>query len=231
MSAFFQLLTELDVHIEPELFDLALTHRSYAYEHGQIPNNERLEFLGDAVLSIVVTERLYRAYPDFPEGRLAKLRAAVVSSVSLAAVARRLEIGSLIKLGKGEISTHGDDKTSILADTVEALIGAAYLSDASAARRLVTAVFQPLLEEAVKLGSGLDWKTALQELTAANGLGSVGYQLSETGPDHDKEFTARAVINERSFEPGVGHNKKHAEQIAAENAARTLQAEGYQFAN
>ncbi|MDR0436530.1 MAG: ribonuclease III [Propionibacteriaceae bacterium] len=229
MPAFLELLEGLDVRIEPELLDLALTHRSYSYEHGQIPNNERLEFLGDAVLSIVVTEYLYRAYPDFPEGRLAKLRAAVVSAVSLGDVARAHDVGAMVKLGKGEISTHGADKTSILADTMEALIGAAYITDTAGARRLVDAVFRPVVDEAVELGSGLDWKTALQELVAANGLGSLGYEMSESGPDHDKTFTAWVVIGERGFQPGSGHSKKHAEQIAAENAARALEAEGYQF--
>ncbi|MDR2620137.1 MAG: ribonuclease III [Propionibacteriaceae bacterium] len=231
MSNFLELLENLGVRIEPGLLDLALTHRSYAYEHGQIPNNERLEFLGDAVLSVVVTEYLYRAYPDFPEGRLAKLRAAVVSAVSLGDVARGLDVGAMVKLGKGEVFTHGDNKTSILADTMEALIGAAYITEPAGARRLVDAVFQPLVDEAVELGSGLDWKTALQELVAVNALGSISYQVSESGPDHDKVFTARVLIGARSFESGSGHSKKHAEQIAAENAARALSAEGYSAEN
>jgi ribonuclease-3 len=231
VSNFLELLENLGVRIEPGLLDLALTHRSYAYEHGQIPNNERLEFLGDAVLSVVVTEYLYRAYPDFPEGRLAKLRAAVVSAVSLGDVARGLDVGAMVKLGKGEVFTHGDNKTSILADTMEALIGAAYITEPAGARRLVDAVFQPLVDEAVELGSGLDWKTALQELVAVNALGSISYQVSESGPDHDKVFTARVLIGARSFESGSGHSKKHAEQIAAENAARALSAEGYSAEN
>ena len=144
---FLSLIEELDVPLDADLLDLALTHRSYAYEHGQIPTNERLEFLGDSVLGVIVTEYLYRSYPDHAEGQLAKLRASVVSAVSLAMVARKLNIGPMIKLGKGEISTGGSDKSSILADTTEALIGAVFLSGGrEAAERLVHHIFDPLAQ-------------------------------------------------------------------------------------
>ncbi len=145
----------------------ALTHRSYAYENGGLPTNERLEFLGDSVLGLVVTDTLYRTHPDLPEGQLAKLRAAVVNSRALAEVGRGLELGSFIRLGRGEEGTGGRDKASILADTLEAVIGAVYLDQGlDAAGELVHRLFDPLIEKSSNLGAGLDWKTSLQELTA-----------------------------------------------------------------
>lgn len=225
-GGFPELLTRLGVVIDAQLFDLACTHRSFAYEAGGIPHNERLEFLGDSVLGVIVTEHLYRAYPDFPEGRLAKLRAAVVSSVSLARVARRLHVGRLIKLGHGEVTTGGDDKSSILADTLEALIGAVFLSSGSeGAQRLVHHLFDPLVESAAQLGAGLDWKTSLQEICASRGWPTPGYLISESGPDHDKRFEARVEVDGRQFDPGRGRNKKQAEQQAAEYAFRALSQE------
>ena len=216
------LLDELGVVIAPDLYDLALTHRSYAYEHGQIPHNERLEFLGDAVLGLVVTDYLYRAFPQMPEGQLAKLRAATVSAASLAVVARDLGVGDLVKLGKGELSTNGRDKTSILADTTEALIGAAWLTAEDGARRLVGQLFDPLVDHAATLGAGLDWKTSLQELAASLGLGAPEYVVTESGPDHDKHFSAWVRLGSRDFPRGEGHSKKHAEQWAARYAYQAL---------
>lgn len=224
-NKFLEQLTELGVHLDPQLLELALTHRSYAYEHGQIPTNERLEFLGDAVLEMVVTEHLYLAFPDQPEGELAKLRAAVVSAVSLGSVARELGIGHLIKLGHGEISTGGKDKTSILADTMEALIGALYLTDSAGAFTFVSHVFNPLVGHAATLGAGLDWKTSLQEAAVVLGLEPPSYRITESGPDHDKRFKAFAVLGDREFAPGHGRSKKVAEQEAAEHAFRALQPE------
>jgi len=223
MSRFDDLLLELGVPMDAGLFELALTHRSYAYENGGIPTNERLEFLGDAVLGVVVTEHLYRTYPDHSEGRLAKLRAAVVNAHSLAGVSRGLGVGLMLKLGKGETMSGGDDKTSILADTMEALIGAVFLSGGmEAASVLVHHLFDPLIVEAETMGAGLDWKTSLQEICAERGLRMPNYDIEETGPDHDKRFTARAVIEGRSFDPGFGRNKKQAEQEAAAYAFRWL---------
>lgn len=224
--AFKSLLTELGIHLDAELFELATTHRSYAYENGGIPHNERLEFLGDAVLGVIVTDFLYRTFPDHPEGQLAKMRANVVSAVSLAKVGRSLGIGDLVKLGKGEIATHGGDKESILADTMEALIGAIYLSGGrEEAERYVHHLFDPLVMYADTLGAGLDWKTSLQELAAAMGLGSVHYEIAESGPDHRKVFDAWAVISQRRYGPCRAHNKKHAEQQAAELAFTELEAQ------
>jgi len=218
-------LRELEVPIASELLDLALTHRSYSYEHGQIQHNERLEFLGDSVLGVVVTERLYRKYPEAAEGRLAKIRAVVVSSASLADVARELSVGPMVKLGKGETATGGHDKTSILADTVEALIGAMYLTSIAGARRFVEYCFVPLIDHAATLGAGLDWKTSLQELCSQAGREAPTYEVGESGPDHMKVFTAAVHVGDEVFPCGDGHSKKQAEQQAAEFAFEAIRAE------
>ena len=212
--------------MDAQLFELALTHRSWAYENGGVPTNERLEFLGDAVLEIVVTEHLYRTYPDLPEGRLAKMRAAVVSAHSLAELARTLDIGAMVKLGAGEIATGGHDKTSILSDTLEALIGATHLSagGAEASRLLVATLFVPLVERAAQLGPSLDFKTSLQELCASQGLGVPTYELSESGPDHDRRFTATVMVANQPMGTGTSTTKRQAEVLAAGQAFAALSA-------
>lgn len=221
-----QLCEKLGIPLDPQLFELARTHRSYAYENGGLPTNERLEFLGDSVLGIVVTEHLYATHPDLSEGELAKLRAAVVNARALAGVARELEIGQLIRLGRGEIATGGDDKSSILADCMEALIGACYLTHGiDGARKLVHYLFDPLMERAAHLGAGLDWKTSLQELAATLGHGAPRYEVQESGPDHDKRFEAWALVGGVRRGPGRGRNKKTAEQEAAGIAFAGLRAE------
>ncbi|GAB98005.1 ribonuclease-3 [Kineosphaera limosa] len=213
----------LGIPIEESLLDHALTHRSYAYENGGIPNNERLEFLGDSVLGLVVTESLYADHPDMAEGQLAKLRAAVVNMRALGSVARRLELGDYLLLGRGEEATGGRDKTSILADTVEALIGTVYLAHGlEQARRFVHHLVDPLLASSARLGAGLDWKTSLQELAASGSFGSPEYRVSEEGPDHEKVFTAHVVISEEVLGDGNGRSKKEAEQKAAEQAWKEL---------
>jgi ribonuclease III len=220
------LLEALDVDLDAGLLTLALTHRSYAYENGGLPPNERLEFLGDAVLGLVVTDHLYRTHPDLAEGQLAKLRASVVNMGALAGVARGLGDGGLgahLLLGKGEELTGGRDKASILADGLEAVIGAVYLEHGiDRARKLVHRLFDGLLAEAPLRGAGLDWKTSLQELTAQVALGVPDYRVSEAGPDHRKEFTATVVIGGEGLGMGEGRTKKEAEQKAAEIAWRTL---------
>ena len=194
----------------------ALTHRSYAYEHGGLPTNERLEFLGDSVLGLVITDTLFCAHPDLPEGQLAKLRAAVVNARALADVGRELGLGAHVRLGKGEEATGGRDKSSILADTVEALIGAVYLDQGlDSAGLVVHAWFDPLVVQAAQLGAGLDWKTSLQELTATLGLGVPEYQVTESGPDHAKSFRACVVLSSGTWGDGIGSSKKEAEQEAA----------------
>ena len=223
------LLAALGVPLDAELLSLALTHRSYAYENGGLPTNERLEFLGDAVLGLAVTEKLYITHPDKSEGELAKIRASVVNMHALAEVARGLGDGGLgahLLLGKGEEMTGGRDKASILADGMESLLGAVHLEHGiDVAREVVLRLFADLLERGPRLGAGLDWKTSLQELTAERGLGVLAYEISATGPDHDKEFTATALIGGNPYGTGVGRTKKEAEQKAASAAWNALSAD------
>lgn len=220
------LLTALAVQLSPELLTLALTHRSYAYEHGGLPTNERLEFLGDSVLGVVITERLYLSYPDRPEGELAKIRASVVNMHALADVARGLGeegLGYYLFLGRGEELTGGRDKDSILADGLESLFGAVYLEHGLAtSQRVILALFDDLIDAAGNLGAGLDWKTSLQELAAEKSFGPPQYQISARGPDHNKEFTAVAVVAGERVGEGVGRTKKEAEQKAAALAWQAL---------
>jgi ribonuclease-3 len=224
------LLDALDVELPGGLLALSLTHRSFAYEHGGLPTNERLEFLGDSVLGLVVTDELYRRHPELPEGRLAKLRASVVNMASLAGVARRLGAGGLgphLLLGRGEETTGGREKDSILADALEALIGAVHVGRGlDAAGVVVHRLFDPLLDQAATRGAGLDWKTSLQELGAALGLGAPAYVVEDDGPDHAKTFAAAVVLAGTVRGRGAGRTKKAAEQEAAEVAWRALTASG-----
>ncbi|HNM86079.1 MAG TPA: ribonuclease III, partial [Mycobacterium sp.] len=178
------LLDALGVDLPDDLLTLALTHRSYAYEHGGLPTNERLEFLGDAVLELTVTVELFHRHPDRAEGDLAKLRASVVNTQALAEVARGLADGGLgeyLLLGRGELNSGGTGKASILADGLEALLGAIYLTcGLETAHEVILRLFGSLLDSAPGLGAGLDWKSSLQELTAARGLGPPGYQVTST---------------------------------------------------
>jgi ribonuclease III len=207
------------VDVDPALLERALTHRSYAYENGGLPTNERLEFLGDSVLSLIVTDALYRDNPDVSEGQLAKLRAAVVNMRALAGVARSLDLGRHLLLGRGEETTGGRDKVSILADGLEALIGAVYLSAGlSGAATFIHRLFDPLLLDSAALGAALDWKTSLQELCAAEDLGAPEYLVTESGPDHAKSFLAAAVVGGERLGRGRGTSKKLAEQESAEQA-------------
>ncbi|RAO30292.1 Ribonuclease III [Micromonospora noduli] len=214
------------VSLEPELLQRALTHRSYAYENGGLPTNERLEFLGDSVLGVVITTALFHNHPDLPEGQLAKLRASVVNMRALADVARGLGpdgLGAYLLLGKGEETTGGRDKASILADTLEALLGAIYLQYGLDTTGIVIhRLFDPLMAESAGRGAALDWKTSLQELTAALGLGVPEYRIEGTGPDHLKTFTAWVVVAGIRYGGAEGRSKKEAEQRAAEAAWRTL---------
>jgi ribonuclease III len=219
------LLDSLGAEFDAGLLDLALTHRSYAYEHGGLPTNERLEFLGDSVLGVIITEALYTRHPDLPEGQLAKLRAAIVNSRALASLARQLDIGAYLKLGRGEEISGGRDKSSILADAVEAVIGAFYLDRGTdATRELVLRQFAELLDDAASLGAGLDWKTSLQELAASLSLGIPEYTVIESGPDHEKYFEATARLSGEGVGEGTGRSKKEAEQRAAEQAWTSLSA-------
>lgn len=217
------LMQTLGQRMDPGLLRQALTHRSYAYENGGLPTNERLEFLGDSVLGVIVTERLYRDFPDEPEGQLAKLRAAVVNAQALAEVARAVDLGQHLLLGKGEESTGGYDKSSILADAMEAVIGAMYMStDLETTRAFIERVFGPLIASSANLGAGLDWKTSLQERAAETDSGVPEYRVSDTGPDHAKEFTAEVLVGGRVLGTGHGRSKKVAEQEAAAQAYAAL---------
>jgi len=218
-----ELADRLGVLVDPAMLLQALTHRSYAYENGGLPTNERLEFLGDSVLGLVVTDTLYRTHPDQPEGQLAKLRAAVVNARALADVGRELGLGDFVLLGRGEETTGGRDKGSILADTVEALLGAVYLDRGlSVASDLVHRLFDGLIESSGQLGAGLDWKTSLQELTATLAIGVPEYVVSEDGPDHAKSFVAEVLVGGQVRGRGAGRSKKEAEQAAAATAWTVL---------
>jgi len=219
------LVARLGLPVDARLIDRALTHRSYAYENGGLPTNERLEFLGDSVLGLVVTDTLYQTHSELPEGQLAKLRSAVVNSKALAEVARGLGLGEHVKLGRGEEITGGRTKASILSDTLEAVIGAVYLSGGfEAAGAVVHLLFDPLMAAAAGLGAGLDWKTSLQELTAEHSLGVPEYVINDEGPDHAKTFTAAVKVGEGRYGRGTGRSKKEAEQQAAETAYTAIAA-------
>ena len=209
----------LGVEIGEELLELALTHRSYSYEHGGVANNERLEFLGDSILGQAVTVMLYNENPTLDEGDLAKRRASLVSSVVLAEVARSIGLGEHIRLGRGEELTGGRDKGSILADTVEAIIGAAYLSlGGETATALVLRLIVPLMDNPERFGAAMDPKTSLQELAARLGRGLPSYQVSDSGPDHSKRFHATVLLGKSEIASGDGSSKKQAEMAAALDA-------------
>jgi ribonuclease III len=208
--------TILGVIIAPALFELALTHRSFAYENGGLAHNERLEFLGDSILGQAVTVMLYTENPTLDEGELAKRRASLVSSVALAEIARSIGLGAHIRLGRGEELTGGRDKSSILADTVEAIIGATYIDlGGEAATALVLRLIRPLLEDPNRFGASMDPKTSLQELAARLRRGLPVYQVVDSGPDHSKRFHATVLLGSDSIAEGSGSSKKHAEMAAA----------------
>ena len=220
---FAQLTARLGLDIRQELLQLAFTHRSFAYENGLTETNERLEFLGDSVLGLVVTEELYEKYPDLDESRLSPLRSGIVNMRALADIARNLELGQYMRIGKGEEVTGGRDKNSLLADSLEALIGAIYLSKGFAeSKRVISELISETMESAMIKGAGLDGKTALQELAASRKLPPPEYQISESGPDHDKTFVATAIVGGESIATGEGKSKREAEQIAARIAYETL---------
>lgn len=218
------LLAALDVAIDPQLFETALTHRSYAYER-QVADNERLEFLGDSVLQRAVTAMLYARYPEEDEGALAKRRSGLVSTVALASIARTLGLGDHVRLGRGEVRTRGAEKASILADTVEALIGAAFLSAGSeSAEALVLRLVAPLADDPASSGAVTDPKTALQELAARRGAAAPAYAVTGEGPEHARVFTATVEVAPLGTATGTGTSKKHAEVAAAWSAYRELSA-------
>ena len=211
-----ELSATLGVEIDAELLQLALTHRSYAYENGGLAHNERLEFLGDSILGQAVTVMLYTENPDLDEGELAKRRASLVSSVALAEIAVGIGLGAHILLGKGELLTGGREKSSILADCVEAVIGATYLSRGpDVATALVLRLVAPLLADPERFGAAMDPKTSLQELSTRQGKGLPHYAVTDSGPDHLKRFHATVMVGDNAVATGDGSSKKQAEMAAA----------------
>lgn len=206
-----------------ELVTRALSHRSWCSEHGNVPSNERLEFLGDSVLGMVVTRYVFEHFPDLPEGELSEVRAAVVNARSLAVVAEAIGLGDHLLLGRGEDAAGGRSKPSILADAVEALFAAVYLdSGYEAARGLILGLLEHRIQTAAATDSGRDHKTRLQELGAARGLGRPRYLVRDDGPDHAKEFWATVMFDDTALGEGYGRSKKEAEQAAARAALAEL---------
>jgi ribonuclease III len=208
------------------IYVLALTHRSYAFEQPEpLDHNERLEFLGDAILGAAVTNLIFTRYPDLTEGEMARLRASVVNTHALADLARAVDLGGHIRLGKGEESSGGRDKSSLLADTLEALIGAVYVDRGMAVvTDILEALFEDRVRERVESGGRYDAKTALQEVVVRDHGGFPSYRVASSGPDHDKHFTAHVYVDSELFGVGEGRSKKEAEQNAAREALERLDA-------
>ena len=210
---------------DPALLNTSMAHRSWCAETTGVEPNERLEFLGDAVLGLVVTDHVYRTYPDLPEGELAKVRASVVNSASLAEVAAELRLGTALLLGKGEDQSGGREKPSILADAMEAVIGATYLDGGwDAAASLVMHLLGERITEAAAGPGGQDYKTRLQELAARQFDQLPRYDVTDEGPDHAKVFFATVHIDAIARGTGEGRSKKQAEQAAARMAWEELSA-------
>ncbi|MFM8601206.1 MAG: ribonuclease III [Actinomycetota bacterium] len=209
--------------IDESLLRLALVHRSYQAEHGEPESNERLEFLGDAVLGWVIADLAYRRRPDADEGRLSDLRQAVVNTGALADRAREISLGDYVMLGQGESSGGGRDKDSILADAFEAVIGAIYLDGGeSPAASFVRRMLSASVEEMIPVLGSVDAKTGLQELCAAEGRPVPRYDTEGEGPDHDRVFTATVTVGSTVLGTGRGRTKKAAEQVAARAAIAAL---------
>ena len=207
----------------------SLSHSSYANENklGIINSNERLEFLGDAILNLIVSQYLYKKYPHYPEGELTKIRAKVVCESSLAYIARKIGVGDYLLLGKGEETTGGRERDSILADTVEAMIGAVYMdSDFQTANKHLLAQFEDDIVKAVEKGElFFDYKTELQEKYQKHSNSKIEYNIyNEEGPEHNKTFFMNVILNGKILGTGKGKNKKEAEQMAAK-VALTLEGD------
>jgi ribonuclease-3 len=217
------LIQRLGISIEAELLELALTHSSYAYENGKIPNNERLEFLGDSVLGFVVTGHVFSENPDLDEGSLSRLRSATVSAKTLAIAANQIGLGEFIRLGKGELSTGGQTKTNILADTFEAIIGAAYLSGGLApAKAIIDSLVLPLLSSDDELLETSEPRTVLSELLKSLGRSDASFEVTHEGPDHDRTFFAAVIVDGAAISKGSGRTRKAAEAQAAIEALKIL---------
>ena len=215
----------LGTNISSELLELAFTHGSYSREFGGVPTNERLEHLGDSVLELIITGELYLKFPDVDESRLSKMRAGLVNNAALVPIAKELELGQYLRIGKGEEVTGGREKNSMLANAFEALVGAIYLEQGYVAtEEIILKWFRSTIDSSDALDLGMDAKTALQELAAANGLTAPEYEVTESGPDHNKSFEAVVVVSNEKFEVGEGKSKREAEQAAAKFAYDELSA-------
>lgn len=208
---------------DPSLLDLALSHRSWCAENPGNASNERLEFLGDAVLGLAIAENVYLLSPDAPEGNLAQVRSAVVSAPALAEVAEEFGVGEALRLGKGEALSGGAGKQSILADSMEAIIGAIFLDGGwAAAQKFVVDNWKPKVADASDGPGGQDWKTRLQEYSAAQFGEPPVYEVSGSGPDHAKEFESTVLMAGSVWGNGAGGSKKEAQQAAAREAWRRI---------
>lgn len=209
-----------------DLLDNALTHTSYANQHNLSYNhhNERLEFLGDAVLSIVISEYLYKKYKNKPEGKLTKIRAGVVCESSLAEIARKLSINQYLRIGKGEELSGGREKDSLIADACEAVIASIYLDKGiDVVKEFIIRNFSNKIELTGRGKSYNDYKTRLQELVQKNTLAVIKYMVvSESGPDHNKMFETEVYLNDKCYGRGTGKSKKEAEQNAAKEALNSM---------
>ena len=229
------LLAEIGVPISEDGLRLALTHRSFANEvstdEEKVPTNERLEFVGDAVLGLIIGEELYRRFPEYTENNTTKARANVVNQYALAKMARTLNFGPYILLGRGESMTGGSDKDSILSDTFEAILGVLYVENGfAAAQGYVLRLFDQWIDEAPIDVEGLDPKTMLQETLAERGLPAAVYQVETEGPEHRLTFTATVHVSLEGEPPqfsamGVGHNKREAEMTAARALLEVLRGD------
>jgi len=218
-----ELSQTLGIEIDPELLTLALTHSSYAYENSS-KDNERLEFLGDSVLGFLVATFVYQTHSDLHEGELTKLKNAVVSANALATAANRMNLGAYIFLGKGEEQTDGRQKTNILADTFEAVLGAAYLSNGlEGASKIVEKFILPLLDDPDAVREASDPKTSLIEKLQRLSREPASYEIIATGPEHERVYRAECFSAGTLLAVGEGRTKRNAETEAAIQALRLLQ--------
>ncbi|XCB30203.1 ribonuclease III [Arcanobacterium hippocoleae] len=219
-----QLLSDWGIELSIENLAHALTHRSWAYEHDE-PHNERLEFLGDSVLGIIAVDEIYHSFPQEDEGIMSKYKAASVSEPALAKVARELNLGKYIRLGKGEAASGGANKDSILSDTVEALIAVTYLQyGLERTREIVLGFIRPIIFEAAARGPALDWRTSFEESARRKGIvGDLTYQIHGEGPDHARVYTAQVFLAGKPYGIGTASSQKHAKLAACKAAYQALQ--------
>ena len=224
--AYKDLIARWGIDIKRPTLRQALTHRSFAFEHDE-PHNERLEFLGDSILGMIVAEKVYREFPEASEGDMSRMKTYAVSERALADIARELELGPHIRLGKGEKQSGGNDKDSILSDTVEALIGATYMEHGmEPTREVVDRLVSQKITDASFLGPGLDWQTSFEEIAHARGLeGIMTFDIEGSGPDHARIFTATGVMDGQTFGTGTGTSQKKARQNASEASFRMITAQ------